>query len=1338
MNNVKLYDHLLDIYNLSEDVYTSDEYLTLINDAKSRNNVLTEGKLMHIIFSKFIHDKEYIQDQHQKLLSFILRDDYINFYENEDLAANTVYFMDSMQSINMAPYRDQRIVDFDISTYASDTVRHYLFYLDVVAQIYNAAYDLKLRGLCCRPNLTGTSQYVLKARYMKNGIDNGYVLQLSQTDYEITLIIHRDNVESVIKDVTCMSTQSICAVFDIFKEDIKRHLGYLTGDDIYYTDLNYIRTTEYFYRLCRLKLMYLVAHSMRLLPYEEKQAIHTNFVEYITKDVLPVFTNFRDNMNVILLMGSENNSKSISYTKTVLERSSELADMNKRVASSKQKMLAYQAILKDFSDEYNASKNKHIVATILLCFVVLVSIFVFMLDWKMETKGLVSLAIVAVILVFMVILYTANNNAVIENFEDAPTKYPRYPATVQNEYYYPDGSRTQVRVRGSSLGNGSQYYYAIDNNDTTEWRGASGNYNATTGMKISGSDYLMLDLSEYIILNYYIIKVSNVNGAPKKFQLYGSNSNYAWNAADDTTKWELIDSKTSVSYTPASATIEVKNNNKEYRFYMIKIDQIYGSGGSAGVRGLEIYGDKQVSIATLTSRKVTVRGDATYVNFTAVPLPDDYSDNRLIDWSISISANRDSGQIGGEVKAYLDLSVGRFAFTNKATLSDTFEGIVSPLDPYDSQHITGIAVSTNGLSLTNVKYVLTVRYYPNVYDQDQERLITETDNIFTQVDDKKAERDEYQDLYKYYMGLYDLQHSTNVELKGIADSSNLYLQDIIGQINAVTGRTSVIDDLLSQISTSNSFLTSRITTSNLLREEYERKVRDVLKLTGDLSDLTQANNWYETTCNISGLRTTQQALFQSLEIYISASDKLQYANEQNVYASAAYERVLKKALEDKIVDLTSDIGLQEARKVLQEKTALSQQADANAQTAQLLLDRKNAEYQRDVKNELYKKVDGALTDYTTELSGLQGHYRDVDGYAQSARDQRILNESAASGTLATMNSTYGTNFKTMDEMNEYLQDRISGDKSSLAEINTEYQQLIINEQAASSAESKAKSLGALNLALAKETQTTIDAYNKVRIEAGRRRDKYLQEQPALQSSLQSAKSKSDNDKQTALDAYSQIDRDTQKIINEKRIERESIIIQIAAQYAQKFEMQKQEFIAKSNWDVWYKKLEEKRKEKEAAEAEKTYYKGLSDEIKGDVGDPASIYAMFQDMDIMIKYKINDNINGINYDLIVPSLNNEYHNFNIYKNTMQAYASKSEYDVNNLLLTIRETDAKTMLFLNICMTISLTMAIFYYLSIYVAGTVAIIAVIMAIVIYSIRIKKPVRTGSKYSYFGKAGV
>jgi hypothetical protein len=1340
--NVKLYEHLLDNYSIPDNVYATDYFVSLNTIGQyaqgnyPKNVELNEINLMHILFSKFAYDKEYYSNggTHDKYLKYILRDDYIDFYKNLDLVAGTSYFIDGMRRPQMTdanndkPYYNKEIIDFDISIYATHTIKHYLFYLDTVAAIYNAAYDLKVRGQCCKAGITGTSQFVIKCRYHKEGIDNDYVLSLAQQSFDVTLTIHRDSSEKIIKDITCMSTEPICTVFNIFKRDIIRHLSYLSGDDISYTDLNYIRTVEYFYKMCRIKLMYIIAHSMRLLPFDNKADIHNKIVNYITENVLPVLTNFRDNMNVVLVMNNNVsvNSKSLAYTKTVLERSSQLSDMNKKIAHSKEKVSTYQALFKEFDDDFHTSNNKHILSSILLFSVILASLFVFMLDVNQFVKGNLSLAMTMIIIIFVIILFIANNKNTLEKFEEFPEKYPKYPATVSNDYYYGDGSRTKINISGSSTV--TQYYSAFDDNTETQWKSASNKY--TNGVKNSAvGEYLMIDLGEYIIFKGFTIKVSQ-NGGPRDFQIFGSKSNYAWNNPPTNTNWSQIDSRSNISYPGMSKTFEVTANTEGYRFYMIHITRINGTESFADIKGFEIYGQKEVKTQIISSRQVDII--SAYNTFNAVPLPSDYSDTKLLDWSITISADRSSTQTGGEVKAYLDLSIGKFDFTNKLVLSDTFHNIVSPLDPFGSQHITGIAVSTNGLPLTNVKYTLTIRYNPIKYDIDQERILSETNSIFTQKGDKLQELKSVDDLYKEYLGYYNSQNSSNLVLLNVEQSSNLVLQGITSRITLNQGNIDTVGRLLEDINTSNTILSSRISTSNLSREEYERKVLEVASMTSRLSEMTTENAELERTFDITGLERQKETLFKALESYIEANKRAEYDTIKNVYMSDEYATILKQSLEDKIADLSSNVLLRQTQMALQSQNVITMQSEKDAERARLLLEKSSRELEKGLKESSLSAVTETLDKYGDELEALQGSYSLRSDELTGANSLRITNEAALMGSLGTLNTQYGTNFATMQEMNQYLQDKLSFENTAINEIEYETSQLQLVQQASENAISKANYLASINAELAKQTQDTINKFGLVRQQALDRITRFSDTQQDLQTQLQSAEGASDSAKTAALDALGTVDTSTARIINEKRIEREQIIVDIASQYAMKFEKQKQEFETKSSRDLWYNRLQEKLIEKEAAQAEKNYYKGLSEDIKDDVTDPVNIHSMFQDMDIMIKYKITDNINGINHDLIVPSLNNEYHNFDIYQNTMRAYATKSEYDVNNLLLNIIETDARTMLFMNICLTITLSMTVYYFISVYIAGIIAFIAAVISIIIYNVKVKRSVRTGSKYNY------
>ena len=115
------------------------------------------------------------------------------------------------------------------------------------------------------------------------------------------------------------------------------------------------------------------------------------------------------------------------------------------------------------------------------------------------------------------------------------------------------------------------------------------------------------------------------------------------------------------------------------------------------------------------------------------------------------------------------------------------------------------------------------------------------------------------------------------------------------------------------------------------------------------------------------------------------------------------------------------------------------------------------------------------------------------------------------------------------------------------------------------------------------------------------------------------------------------------------------------------------------------------------------------------------------------YSINDNINGINYDLITPNMSSEYYEFDKYRKSMQVSAYKSEFDVNNKVLEIRGMEAKTVLFLNLSLIIMICITIYYYLSSHIAALIAIVAIMIAIIMYAVKMRGPVRSRARNYYW-----
>ena len=279
MDNFKLYQYLINAYNISPYIYANNylESTSTVNNnqalyALNENYQLSEDILLKLLFSKYIYDKE-LNNDNNTYTNFILRSDknYINYYENENFIYNTYYFEDNMKVLNIndesaKPYMNDKIIDFDMTKYASDKVRCYLFYLDIISQIYAFIYDLKKNKQSININ-----QIVLKSRYISNG-NNSLVLYVTQNangTFQLRLKIRRSNTD-VLEGTDCFGDRPICNIYEIFKKDIERHLNYISGDDIKYTGILYLKTVEYFYKLCRLKLSYMIAHSIYLLPYTQR------------------------------------------------------------------------------------------------------------------------------------------------------------------------------------------------------------------------------------------------------------------------------------------------------------------------------------------------------------------------------------------------------------------------------------------------------------------------------------------------------------------------------------------------------------------------------------------------------------------------------------------------------------------------------------------------------------------------------------------------------------------------------------------------------------------------------------------------------------------------------------------------------------------------------------------------------------------------------------------------------------------------------------------------------------------------------------------------------------
>ena len=239
------------------------------------------------------------------------------------------------------PTSNSNIIDYDISSYASENIKAYLFYLDFIKEIYRNANDLKKQNKShIVENMT------IRARYIH--ADIGILLYIRKSYYNITLNITRKSTSNDIDDISISSDKSVLSIFSKFKADIIRHLNYLNGDDIKLSDEMFSNAIINFYATCRLKLMYCISNSL-LIVSKQNSDINNIIDSKIKSITIPIFINYKDNVNKF----EEGNlrNKYLNYSNKVMEAKYNIGKSNDTIAKS-------HDILKKNKGLSNISKEK--------------------------------------------------------------------------------------------------------------------------------------------------------------------------------------------------------------------------------------------------------------------------------------------------------------------------------------------------------------------------------------------------------------------------------------------------------------------------------------------------------------------------------------------------------------------------------------------------------------------------------------------------------------------------------------------------------------------------------------------------------------------------------------------------------------------------------------------------------------------------------------------------------------------------------------------------------------------------------------------------------------------
>lgn len=423
MSYTSLYENMKRIFD------TIPEY-TDVNLEKSIDN-LDESTLWQILFSDYPNENIYNNDT-KKYVNYILNDRSIDEYNHNDMVNNTLYYDDNMNIIyNSDPITEPNIVDYDISRYASDEIKAYLFYIDVISEIYNSSYETQFDDngrmfqdeieIKCRYYYEKDRVHLFKAEALDyaDAADTA-----TKSNFPITLKIKREGVNGKVVDIVPHTEgKYVTNLFKYFQLDIMNHLTYLYGNDMEVIDRKFFRDVKHFFLLCRLKLMYFIIHSLKLRSKQYDDInygkIQHDINEYMRGQVYDIFVNFKQNISEIQTM------KNSSYNMEVMSKSNKLIKLNQSISKHSDVLAMKKKIQKVLKQEYTRSNYINIAAKIILILTLLISgIIVFhkQNSYSKSTLSLTLFAIIGVIYAFLIYSYDIIVN--VETFENYTNTNP--------------------------------------------------------------------------------------------------------------------------------------------------------------------------------------------------------------------------------------------------------------------------------------------------------------------------------------------------------------------------------------------------------------------------------------------------------------------------------------------------------------------------------------------------------------------------------------------------------------------------------------------------------------------------------------------------------------------------------------------------------------------------------------------------------------------------------------------------------------------------------------------------------------------------------------------------
>lgn len=331
-SNLNVVKNALKSFDIDKNNYTDNEHFRKVDEAS----------MMHLLFSKFTYDT-VSTPQTNKYTSFFLQNTTKEFLGYQQIPLNIQITED----------------DYDVSFYASNALKRYMLYLDIIAAIYRYTeyhHEIPLKEL------------KLNVRY--NVIDNNVVLQPSL----VVIDLVRDSIDKI---TTIVSTHNI----QEFHKDIIEHLNFSAKLD------NESRSfILQFYKMCRLYIMYVIVLSIYWVTGDEQVK------QYHDQTLAPIYTMLN---NVVHkhsrdLEKLEVVSKNINKTNHLKANSHEF-DVN--IGKTNNKIAMYQK----YSSLHESNKKLSDLSYFVLAAVIIVTCIMYIFGVEAEKRALFGIFTFAIV-----------------------------------------------------------------------------------------------------------------------------------------------------------------------------------------------------------------------------------------------------------------------------------------------------------------------------------------------------------------------------------------------------------------------------------------------------------------------------------------------------------------------------------------------------------------------------------------------------------------------------------------------------------------------------------------------------------------------------------------------------------------------------------------------------------------------------------------------------------------------------------------------------------------------------------------------------------------------------